>query len=188
MDRPFRGISSPSHGLGGAKRLSNISPMPDPSGVPDPPREQEEGHSLLAAISREMVRAMKKFYGKGPVNAKSYLVDDLLFVVMRGGTTTAEKTMLAADQESAVREFRQRFEDEMGERLTGTIEQLTGRKVINYQSQVLFDPDIAVEVFVFDEPVANEARHETAAALMDPESKVGEVAGDEVEVSSADAG
>ena len=155
--------------------------MPDPSGVPGPPREQEESHSLLAAISREMVRAMKKFYGKGPVNAKSYLVDDLLFVVMRGGTTTAEKTMLEAGQEDVVREFRQRFENEMDERLVGTIEQLTGRKVINYQSQVLFDPDIAVEIFVFDRPVADEGRHETVAALMDPDSGVGEVAGDDVD-------
>jgi len=146
--------------------------MPDPSGVPEPPHEQQEGPGLLASISRQMVQAMKKFYGKGPVRAKSYLVDDLLFVVMRGGTTTAEKTMLEADRADAVREFRQQFENEMAERLIGTIEQLTGRKVLTYQSQVLFDPDIALEIFVFDEPVSEAAQRETAEALLNPE-KVG---------------
>jgi uncharacterized protein YbcI len=146
--------------------------MPDPSGVPEPPHEQQEGPGLLASISRQMVQAMKKFYGKGPVRAKSYLVDDLLFVVMRGGTTTAEKTMLEADRADAVREFRQHFENEMAERLIGTIEQLTGRKVLTYQSQVLFDPDIALEIFVFDEPVSEAAQRETAEALLNPE-KVG---------------
>jgi hypothetical protein len=30
------------------------------------------------------------------------------------------------------------------------MEELTGRSIINYQSQVMFDPDLVVEMFVFD--------------------------------------
>ncbi len=93
--------------------------------------------------------------------------------------------MLQAGQKDAVRDFRQRFQNEMTERLTGTVEQLTGRKVINYQSQILFDPDIVIEIFVFEEPVAREAREETAAALLDPDDDGGDLAGDEVEASSS---
>ncbi|HEX4364128.1 MAG TPA: Na-translocating system protein MpsC family protein [Solirubrobacteraceae bacterium] len=80
---------------------------------------------LLARISNEMVRAQKKFFGKGPTQAKSYLVDDLLFIVMRGGITTAEATMLQFGKSDMVREFRQLFENEMTERLTSMIEDLT---------------------------------------------------------------
>ncbi|MCE3266548.1 MAG: hypothetical protein K0S15_1257 [Solirubrobacterales bacterium] len=69
----------------------------------------------------------------------------------------------------------------MAERLTGTIEQLTGRKVVNYQSQVMFDPDIVVELFVFDATVPNEAQRETALAIAGPDNKLGVVSGDEVE-------
>lgn len=154
--------------------------MPDPAGAPEPPVSEERGESLLSQISTEMVRAMKKYYGKGPTKAKSYLMDDLLFVVMRGGTTRAEETLVAAGREDTVRDFRQQFQNEMDQRLTGTIEQLTGRKVINYQSQILLDPDMSIEIFVFDSPIAKEAREETAQALMEPEERVGEVAGDEV--------
>ena len=111
---------------------------------------EERGQGLLARISNEMVRAQKQFFGKGPTEAKSYILDDLLLIVMRGGLTTAEKTMLDFGQPDQVRQFRQLFENEMTERLTSMVEKLTGRKVLTYQSQVMFDPDLVVEIFVFD--------------------------------------
>jgi uncharacterized protein YbcI len=118
-----------------------------------PPERPADDHagSILSHISNEMVRALKQFYGKGPEAAKSYFLDDLLIVVMRGGMTTAEETMLEFGQENMVRQFRQLFEDEMTERLTSTVELATGRKVVNYQSQVMFDPDVIIEVFVFED-------------------------------------
>jgi uncharacterized protein YbcI len=123
----------------------------DPAGTERGPRQDA---SLLSRISVEMVQAMKRHYGKGPLTVKSYLVDDLLFVVMRDGMTQAERTMLNAGREDSVRGFRQEFENEMAEPLVGIIERLTGRRVINYQSQVLFDPDMTIEIFVFDDTPA----------------------------------
>lgn len=129
----------------------------------DTPEDHEErGQGLLSRISNEMVRAQKQFFGKGPTEAKSYLLDDLLLIVMRGGLTTAEKTMLEFGQADQVRQFRQLFENEMTERLTTMIESLTGRNVVNYQSQVMFDPDIVVEMFVFDAAGERDDRRATA--------------------------
>ena len=124
--------------------------------------DSERGQGLLARISNEMVRAQKEFFGKGPTEAKSYLLDDLLFIVMRGGMTTAERTMLEFGEEDQVRQFRQLFENRMTERLTDMIERLTGRKVLTYQSQVLFEPDIVIEMFVFDSRAGEEERAATA--------------------------
>ena len=107
---------------------------------------------MLARISDEMVSAKKQFFGKGPEQAKSYMLDDLLITVMRGGLTTAEQTMLRFGQEDMIRQFRQLFENEMTEVLTGLVEEATGRTVVNYQSQIMFDPDIIVEMFFFAEP------------------------------------
>jgi uncharacterized protein YbcI len=149
--------------------------LPD---APAPALKVEQGESLLSAISREIVHAMKQYYGRGPTQAKSYLIDDLLFVVMRGGITVAEQTMLEAGEEDTVRAFRQRFENLMAERLVGTIEQLTERTVVNYQSQVLFDPDVVIEMFVFDQPVRREALEETARAVLETDQPIGEVIGD----------
>jgi uncharacterized protein YbcI len=116
-----------------------------------------DGGDLLSRISNEMVQAQKSFFGKAPTAAKTYILDDLLFVVMRGGFTTAEMTMLEFGQADLVRKFRQIFENEMGDALIGVVEELTGRKVLTYQSQVLFDPDIALEIFVFDDTDAKGA-------------------------------
>ena len=124
--------------------------------------EHQHGQALLAQLSNEMVHAQKEFFGKGPTHAKSYLLDDLLIIVMRGGLTTAEKTMLDFGQTDLVRQFRQLFENEMTGRLTGMVEQLTGRRVATYQSQVMFDPDVVVEMFVFDEPGDRATREATA--------------------------
>ena len=133
---------------------------------------KQEGGALLALISDEFVRIQKQYWGLGPVKAKSYMMDDLLLIVMRGGLTRAEQTMLDFDEEDLVRNFRQRFENKMTERLTGKIEDLTGRKVLTYQSQILFGPDIVAELFVFDRaaPGADEILA-TAKGQLDEESR-----------------
>ncbi len=62
--------------------------------TPDRERVSDEGRddaasdtpsTLLAQISNEMVRAQKTYFGRGPDKAKSYIIDDFLLIVMRGG-------------------------------------------------------------------------------------------------------
>ena len=62
-----------------------------------------------------------------------------MVVVMRGGMT-AEQTRLRFGHPDQVRQFRQLFQDEISERLTDRVEEVTGRRVLTYQSQVMFDP------------------------------------------------
>ena len=106
---------------------------------------------MLSRVSNEVVRTIKDSFGKGPLKAKSYLLDDFLLVVMRGGLTVAEQTMLDRGHGDAVRRFRQIYQNEMGPELTTKIETLTGRKVATYQSQVLFDPHVVLEIFFFED-------------------------------------
>ena len=147
----------------------------------DTRRVEEQGGDLLARISNEFVTMQKKFWGLGPLEAKSYMMDDLLLIVMRGGMTTAESTMIEFGRQELVRQFRQSFENEMSEKLRGMIEHLTGRKVLTYQSQVLFAPDIVTELFVF-ERVAEAGSAEIVATAKGqlhrrPHGKVGDVTG-----------
>ena len=142
------------------------------------PTEVDEGQSVLARISTEMVRAQKEFFGKGPTQAKSYILDDMLFVVMRDGMTTAEKTMLEFGEADQVRDFRQTFENRMTTRLTGIVEELTGRRVLTYQSQVLFDPDRVIEMFVLEDGAPAGPIRATAEGQVHGEP-TGEVHGDD---------
>ena len=127
---------------------------------------------MLAKVSTEVVRTLKDSFGKGPLKAKSYMFDDFLLVVMRGGVTVAEQTMLDRGHGDLVRRFRQTYQNEVGDVLVAKIETLTGRKVVNYQSQILFEPHIVMEVFFFedDDPDAEDTTdpRDDSATLTNP--------------------
>jgi uncharacterized protein YbcI len=123
---------------------------------------------MLAKVSTEVVRTLKDSFGKGPLKAKSYLLDDFLLVVMRGGVTVAEQTMLDRGHGDLVRRFRQTYQNEVGDELVAKIEALTGRKVVNYQSQILFEPHIVMEVFFFADDVNGNSRRDDSATLTNP--------------------
>jgi uncharacterized protein YbcI len=101
-------------------------------------------------ISNAMVGMKKQLYGKGPVKAKTYINDNIVFCVLEGGLTKNEETLLAAGEERLVREYRLRFQEAVAETGHEVIERLTGCKVLTYHSQIVFDPDRAFEIFVLD--------------------------------------
>ena len=95
-----------------------------------------------------MVGMKKDYYGKGPERARTFILDEYVFVVMEGGLTRNEKTLLAAGQHDLVRSYRLRFQEAMTATTVGAVEEILGRKVLTYHSQILFDPDRAIEIFV----------------------------------------
>ncbi len=102
----------------------------------------------LAAISREMVRIAAEHYGRGATEAKSYQCDDFLFCVLKGGLTTVELNLLDHEDTTFVRELRLRFQAHNRETFTSAVEAVSGREVLTYHSQVLFDPHYVVEMFL----------------------------------------
>jgi len=127
-----------------------------------------QGQSLLARISTEVVRTIKDSFGKGPVKAKSYMLDDFLLVVMRGGVTVAEQTMLDRGHGDLVRQFRQTYQNELGTELVSKVEAMTGRKVVNYQSQILFEPHIVMEIFFFEDSAGEAVTDAETASVTNP--------------------
>ena len=104
--------------------------------------------SLRAAVANAMVGLKKRHYGRGPEGAKAFVEDDYIFVVLDGGLTRNEETLLAAGREDLVRQYRLAFQEAVEPTATGAVEELTGRKVIGYHSQIVFDPVRAFEIFV----------------------------------------
>ena len=112
------------------------------------------GGQLLATISTRIVAILREHYGRGPMKAKTYALDDIIVVVMRGsGFTPLEKTIMDSGQPDRVVEMRHDFQHMMTERFTETIEQLTGRKVLAFLSQAHVEPDITMEIFFIDSPL-----------------------------------
>jgi uncharacterized protein YbcI len=106
--------------------------------------------SLRAAVANAMVGLKKRYYGRGPEAAKAFIEDDYIFVVLEGGLTRNEETLLAAGKEDLVRQYRLTFQEVVGPTATGAVEELTGRRVIGYHSQIVFDPPRAFEIFALE--------------------------------------
>ena len=137
--------------------------MPDPgSTLPDQPGEALTGVDMSgeadierrggerAQISNAMVAMKKRFYGKGPERARSYIMDDYVFCAMEGGLTRSEEVLVEAGQEQAVRQYRLLFQEAMTKTVTEAVEQITGRRVLGYHSQITFDPTRTFEIFVLE--------------------------------------
>ena len=109
---------------------------------------------LLAAISNSIVAILREHYGRGPMKAKTYALDDIIVVVMRGsGFTALEQTIMDSGAPERVVDMRHDFQRVMAKRYTDTIEALTGRKVLAFLSQAHVEPDITMEIFFIDEPI-----------------------------------
>jgi uncharacterized protein YbcI len=128
---------------------------------------QEDGLSVSARVSHAVVRAIKDLYGRGPTHAKTYLCDEYVFCVMSGGLSRDEETMIRAGQQDVVRDYRLRFQAVIAPELMRRVEDVLGRKVINYHSQILFDPDRMIEIFMIDP--AEPQRSALSSARDEPE-------------------
>jgi uncharacterized protein YbcI len=112
------------------------------------------GGQLLSAISTRFVKLLREHYGRGPIKAKTYALDDIIVVVLRGsGFTALEKTMMSSGQPKRVVAMREEFQGMMAKRYTEAIEELTDRKVMAFMSQAHVEPDITLEVFFIDRPL-----------------------------------
>ncbi len=109
------------------------------------------GGRLLAAISTCFVALLREHYGRGPMKAKTYAIDDIIVVVMRGsGFTPLEQTIMNSGEPSRVVAMREDFQRVMETRYKQSIEELTGRKVVAFLSQAHVEPDITIETFFVD--------------------------------------
>jgi uncharacterized protein YbcI len=135
--------------------------MADREDVSGTQRRREEG-DLRGSISRRIVQLHKEFYGRGPTKAKTYYNGDLVVVLMRGGFTAVEETLLQAGRGDSVVKQRADFQDVMFDRFREVIESETGRKVAAMMSGSHQHPDLLAEMFVLetsdvlvDEPTEN---------------------------------
>lgn len=127
--------------------------------------ESRDLGKTLSQISNEMVGLHKRYYGKGPTKAKTYMVDDVVICLLGGGLTTVERTLLGDGRVETVHAMRRTFQEAMEQEFTDIIERAIGRKVIAYMSQIHADPDIAIEIFVL-EPIEGTGWAITSERLM----------------------
>ena len=109
-------------------------------------------NSALQAISNGLVHLMSESYGRGPTKAKTYILDDAYVIcVMHEIFTTAEQTLIEAGEKDLVRDTRIAFQTALAADFKGVVEEALGRRVLTYQSQIVFEPAASFEFFILEE-------------------------------------
>lgn len=118
--------------------------------IDHPPRGEQ-----AASISNLAVKLTSEYTGRGPTKARTHIEDDLVVVILRETLTKGERSLVRDGKEEVVRSMRFAFQQTMKDELVAGVEQTLGRKVLAFMSANHMEPDVAAEIFLLDDVVAN---------------------------------
>jgi uncharacterized protein YbcI len=110
---------------------------------------REDRHSAQA-ISNAITKLQRDHFGRGPESVRTVVGFDHIITFLENSFMPVERTLLDAGEIEAVRETRLAFQRAMEDRFRAIVEEVTGRTVRAFLSQVSLEPDISVEVFVLE--------------------------------------
>lgn len=124
--------------------------------APDQGSPSTNGQRALA-ISNAITRLHHEYYGRGATSARTIIQRNYVVTFLDDIYTPAERTLIEAGEHASVRETRLAFQRAMEEKFTAAVEEVMGRKVVAFLSQVHFNPDISQETFVLEPEAGDRA-------------------------------
>jgi uncharacterized protein YbcI len=116
----------------------------------DPTAELRLAGSVAATISREMVRMMSRYTGRGPTKARTSVDANVVVVVLEDTLTRGELNLVAAGQAASVEQMRRSFHSLMRDEAVEMVQGLTGRRVTAVLSDIDTERNVAAQLFVLD--------------------------------------
>ena len=112
---------------------------------------------LEAKISEAIIKFEKEYMGRGPDETKTYIIDDMVLVRLRGVLTPAEKQLAKTDEETRGRALIKQVRVELLEKgrmlLEKLVRDITGRKVTSLHTDISTVTGERVIIFVLDGPL-----------------------------------
>ena len=107
--------------------------------------------SILADVSREMVRLYKEQFGRGPTKARTAFAGaDCLICTLEDSLTPAEKRLVDLGEHQRLRDVRMFFQHATEDEFIEVVERLTDRRVRGFVSGIDTGRDISSEVFYLE--------------------------------------
>jgi uncharacterized protein YbcI len=117
-----------------------------PAGAQAP---SDRGH-LVLELSNAIVRVHKQLAGKGPTKARSYLLQDLVVVLLEGGFTRSEQTLHESGHDRELQLVRMAMQQTAETALRAVVEEVLGRRVRSTMSANDPRNGYQVEIFVLE--------------------------------------
>jgi uncharacterized protein YbcI len=103
-------------------------------------------------ISNAMGGLLREWTGRGPMQTRTTITEDLVVVRFEGVLLKAENELVEHDHADAVLDMRRRFQTAMRRPMVELVEEVVDRKVRALFSDQHFNPDVAIEAFVLAPP------------------------------------
>lgn len=112
---------------------------------------------LEARISEALIKFEREYMGRGPEEARSYLIEDLVVVRLRGVLTPAERQLARSDSNDQGRNLIKQVRMELIERgrplLENIVTDITGQKVRSLHTDISTVTGERIIVFSLSGPV-----------------------------------
>ena len=112
---------------------------------------------IEADISAAIIKFEKEYMGRGPDETKTFIIDDMVLVRLRGVLTPAEQKLASAGDANGGRSLIKQVRSELLERgrvlLENIVNEITGRRVTSLHTDISTLTGERVIIFVLNEPV-----------------------------------
>ncbi len=109
---------------------------------------------LEADLSEAFIKLQRDLMGRGPQEAKTYIVGDMVILRFKGVLTVEEKHLVTNDTgKKLVKKMRQVLREMYSREFEGIVEKYTGCKVLSSHSDISTKMGERIEVFIMDKDV-----------------------------------
>lgn len=112
---------------------------------------------MEADISDAVTRFEKEYMGRGPLETKTYIIDDMVITRLRGVLTKAEIKLIKSERKSKGRELIKQVRIELLESgrtiLEAAIRNISKRKVRTLHTDISTTTGEKVIIFILDKPL-----------------------------------
>jgi uncharacterized protein YbcI len=110
---------------------------------------------LETELSEAFIKFQRELIGRGPQEAKTYIVEDMILLRFKGVLTVEEKHLVNHDiGKGLVKKMRQVLREMYSEDFKEIVEKHTGCKVLSSHSDTSTKTGERIEVFVMDKNIA----------------------------------
>ncbi|MCG3181256.1 MAG: hypothetical protein BIFFINMI_03634 [Phycisphaerae bacterium] len=111
---------------------------------------------IEAEISEALIKFEKEYMGRGPLEARTYIVDDMVIVRLQGVLTPAEHQLAQSNEGARGRDLIKQVRIELLEKgrplLDAVIQALTGRRVRSLHTDISTTAGERVIIFTLEAP------------------------------------
>ena len=108
---------------------------------------------MEAEVSQAVVKYEREYMGRGPTDARTHLLRDMVIVRLKGILTPAEHQLIRVEGVELLKEVRTKLLETGRQRLEKSVQEITGLPVVSMHSDLSTKTGERIVIFVLSEDI-----------------------------------